>query len=136
MPSGSASSNLVRVLLVDDNQAMLDRAAALLTPSCAIVDTVKDGQAALEAAKRLHPEVIVLDISMPGMTGLEVAARLRASGSDAAVVFLTVHDDEEFVAAASAAGGLGYVIKRKLGADLVYAVQEARAGRAFVSEIP
>jgi two-component system nitrate/nitrite response regulator NarL len=135
MPSGSGSSDPVRVLLVDDNEAMLDRAAAALAPACEIVGTVKDGLAALEAAKSLHPEVIVLDISMPGMTGFEVAARLRASGSDAAVVFLTVHNDEEFVTAATAAGGLGYVIKRKLGADLMVAVQEARAGRAFVSEI-
>ncbi len=135
MPSSGASSDPVRVLIVDDNQAMLDRVATVLAPGCAIVASAKDGLAALEAARAHQPEVIVLDISMPGMNGFEVAARLRRQGSTAAVVFLTVHDDEEFLSAANAVGGIGYVVKRKLGSDLMFAVQEARAGRPFASEI-
>jgi DNA-binding NarL/FixJ family response regulator len=125
----------VRVLLVDDNEAMLNRVAAVLTPGCEVVGAVSDGPSAIRAAETLQPEVIVLDISMPGMTGLEVASRLRATGSTAALVFLTVHDDEEFLLAAKAAGGIGYVIKRRLGTDLLHAVQEAQAGRSFVSAI-
>ncbi len=135
MPSSNILSEAVRVLLVDDNEAMLNRVAAVLTPQCDVVGAVSDGAAALRAVESLHPEVVVLDVSMPGMTGLEVASRLRESGSTAAVVFLTVHDDEEFVMAAKAAGGIGYVVKRRLGSDLLHAVEEARAGRAFVSQI-
>jgi DNA-binding NarL/FixJ family response regulator len=122
-----------RVLLVDDNEAMLVRAAAALTPGCEVVGTARDGPAALNAAQTLKPDVIVLDISMPGMTGLEVAARLRECGSNTAVVFLTVHDDDAFVEAAKAAGGTGYVVKMRLASDLMLAVQEARDGRSFVS---
>ena len=48
-------------------------------------------------------------------------------------MFLTVHDDAEFVEAAQAAGGIGYVIKARLASDLLQAVREARAGRPFVS---
>jgi len=114
---------------------MLNRVAAVLTPGCEVVGAVSDGPSAIRAAETLQPEVIVLDISMPGMTGLEVASRLRATGSTAALVFLTVHDDEEFLLAAKAAGGIGYVIKRRLGTDLLHAVQEAQAGRSFVSAI-
>ena len=125
----------IRVLLADDSEAMLSRASAVLKPNCEIVGAVKDGQAALQAAAALHPDVIVLDISMPGMTGLEVAARLRKAGSTTPVVFLTVHDDEEFVQAATRAGGTGYVVKLRLAADLMPAVQEARAGRSFVSAL-
>ena len=136
MLSSNISSKPVRVLLVDDNEAMLNRVAAVLTPGCEVVGAVNDGSSAIRAAESLQPEVIVLDISMPGMTGLEVASRLRAEGSTAAVVFLTVHDDEEFLLAAKAAGGIGYVIKRRLGTDLLLAVQEASAGRSFVSAIP
>ena len=133
MRSNNTLSEPVRVLLVDDNEAMLNRVAAVLTPGCQVVGAVKDGPSAIRAVDTLRPEVIVLDISMPGMTGLEVASRLRASGSTAALVFLTVHDDEEFVLAAKAAGGMGYVIKRRLGTDLLHAVKEAQAGRSFVS---
>lgn len=135
MPSSAASPELTRVLLVDDSEAMLARATAALTPACTVVGAVRDGTQALEAAKTLRPDVIVLDISMPGMTGLEVASSLRAHGSTAAVVFLTVHDDEDFVLAARQAGGIGYVVKLRLALDLMHAVQEARAGRAFVSPI-
>lgn len=126
---------MTRVLLVDDSEIMLACATAALTPGCTVVGAVKDGRQALEAVRTLHPDVIVLDISMPGMTGLEVASRLRTDGSTAAVVFLTVHDDEDFVLAASQAGGIGYVVKPRLGSDLLHAVQEARAGRSFVSTL-
>jgi DNA-binding NarL/FixJ family response regulator len=135
MPSSTTSSEPARVLLVDDNKAMLVRAAAVLAPSCEVVGAVTDGPAALEAAEALRPEVIVLDISMSGMTGFEVAARLREAGSTAALVFLTVHHDEAFVLAARAAGGIGYVVKPRLASDLVFAVREARAGRPFISGI-
>jgi len=126
-------SEVVRVLLVDDNEEMLARSAAVLGSACEIVGAVRDGLAALEAAEALHPDVIVLDISMPGLTGLEVASRLHNRGSTAAVVFLTVHDESDVIRAANGVGGLGYVLKRRLASDLVFAVQEALAGRPFVS---
>jgi len=125
----------VRVLLGDDNEGMLTRAAALLSSACEVVGTVKDGPAALMAADALHPDVIVLDISMPGMSGFDVALRLREARSTAAVVFLTVHDDEEFVLRARAVGGIGYVVKPRLGSDLIRAVRDARAGQPFVSKM-
>jgi DNA-binding NarL/FixJ family response regulator len=121
------------VLLVDDNEAMLTRVAAVLAPGCDVVGAVKDGPAALQAVRTLGPDVIVLDISMPGMSGLDIALRLRRAGSKAAIVFLTVHEGDEFVHAAKKAGGIGYVIKPRLACDLMHAVQEASVGRPFVS---
>jgi DNA-binding NarL/FixJ family response regulator len=115
---------------------MLARASAVLTPGCTIVGTAREGPSALEAARNLEPDVIVLDISMPGMSGFELAARLRAAGSTAAIVFLSVHDDDEFVRAARAAGGIAYVVKPRLHSDLMRAGHEARAGRRFVSAMP
>jgi len=123
------------VLLVDDNKEILARTAAVLEPDCIIVGAVQDGLSALEAERTLHPDVIVLDISMPGMTGLEVATRLRTSGSRAAVVFLTVHNEDDVVLAAKAAGGIGYVLKPRLASDLMVAVREAQHGRPFVSTL-
>ncbi len=133
MPSSSTSCDLVRVLLVDDNEGILRRVAALLTPDCVIVGSASDGQSAVRAAEALRPDVIVLDISMPGMSGLEVASAVRRAGSTAAIVFLTVHDDDAFVRAAAETGALGYVFKARLASDLPTAVQEASAGRRFIS---
>ena len=131
----STSPEPVRVLLVDDSDSMIQRAAAILAPECVIVGTANNGADALDAIGTLRPDVVVLDISMPGLSGLQVASALRHQGSSAAVVFLTVHDDQDFVAAAQEAGGTGYVVKRRLASDLMLAVQEAHAGRSFVSAL-
>jgi len=119
------------VLLVDDNLATLARVSTALAPGCAIVGAMRDGPSALAAARDLTPDVIVLDISMPGMNGFELAARLRQLGSSAALVFLSVHDEQEFVMAARDVGALGYVQKPRLAIDLLHAVREAHAGRSF-----
>jgi DNA-binding NarL/FixJ family response regulator len=129
------ATDQARVLLVDDNQDILDRAAAILSPACTVVGAVKDGPAALKSVPALRPDVIVLDISMPGMSGLEVAGRLRRAGSMVPIVFLTIHDDEELVQAAQAAGGIGYVAKTMLPSDLIIAINEACAGRRYVSRL-
>lgn len=96
---------------------------------------VKDGPAALDAVRALRPDVVVLDLSMPGMSGLEVAGRLRRGGSTVPIVFLTIHDDEEIVQATQEAGGSGYVVKSLLPSDLSVAVNEACAGRRYVSRL-
>lgn len=121
------------VLLVDDNETVLSRSKAALSARCVVLGTARDGHSALEAAAALRPAVIVLDISMPGMDGFELARRLRAAGSTARLVFLTVHDEEELILAARNAGAIGYVLKSRLSADLEVAVCEAGAGRPFQS---
>jgi DNA-binding NarL/FixJ family response regulator len=135
MQSSITLSEHPRVLLVDDNPTMIARARSVLSHGCEIVGAARDGQAALDAAASLTPEVVVLDISMPGMSGLEVASRLKSAGSTAAIVFLTVHEDEAVFRAAVAAGGLGYVVKSKLASDLEQAVIAASEGRPFSSTI-
>jgi DNA-binding NarL/FixJ family response regulator len=132
-PSDGGTPARPRVLLVDDNAAMLDRAAMILAGTCTIVGTAREGRSAIAAAAELTPDVIVLDISMPGMNGFEVAAALRHAGSTAAVVFLTVHQEDDFFSVARGAGGLGYVIKPRLVTDLVEAVLSVNDGRPYAS---
>ena len=135
-PSAKSSSKghtLVRVLLADDSPPMLQAARRILEPEFQIVGTVDDGEAVLEATRTLKPDVLILDISMGVMSGLEAARLLTRIGSKAKIVFLTVHDDQEFVEEAFSAGAVGYVIKPRLGTDLPVAVREALIGHTFVS---
>ena len=123
----------VRVLLADDQQEMLDTISRLMDGKFEIIGAVADGQCVLEAASRMAPDLVVLDISMPIMNGLQAAARLQESGSQAKVVILTVHNDPDYLQAAFSAGARAYVLKSRLGTDLLPAIQEVLHGRTFVS---
>jgi DNA-binding NarL/FixJ family response regulator len=120
-------------LLADDHEDFLAVAARLLAEEFEVVNKVGDGQALLGEAARLEPDVLVLDISMPVLSGIEAARRLQAAGCRARIIFLTVHDDPDYVRAAFAAGALGYVVKCRLASDLLFALREVLAGRSFVS---
>jgi DNA-binding NarL/FixJ family response regulator len=121
------------VLLADDHEEFLAAVVRHLEPHFEVVRTVGNGQALLEEAARLKPDLIVLDISMPVLNGLETARRLRTLGSPARIVFLTVHADRDYVQAAFAAGALGYVLKSELASDLLSCLREALVGHPFVS---
>ncbi|HET7909576.1 MAG TPA: response regulator transcription factor [Nitrospira sp.] len=130
---GREDHRFVRVLLADDSPSMLQAARRILEPEFEIVGTVDDGQAALEATESLKPDILILDISMAVMNGFEAARLLTRLGCKAKIVFLTVHKDVEFVEEAFLAGAVGYVIKPRLGTDLLVAVREALIGHTFVS---
>ena len=81
----------------------------------------------------MEPDVLVVDISMPVINGLEAARILKKTGCKSKIVFLTAHDDADFINAAQAAGGLGYVLKQQMATDLPVAVKSAMAGKTFIS---
>jgi len=122
-----------RVLLADDHSAVLAQTINLLIGMFDIVGSVGNGPDLIKAAAQLDPDVVVLDITMSGIDGIEAARQLQRDGCRAKLVFLTVHDDLDYVQAALQAGGSAYVVKSRLASDLVTAVREALAGRRFVS---
>jgi DNA-binding NarL/FixJ family response regulator len=123
----------VRVLVADDHSAVLKSTVRLLSRYYDVVGTVSDGRALLEAAGAMEPDVLVLDISMPLITGIEAVRILKKSGSKAKIVFLTVHEDPDFVRAARAVGALGYVVKQRMSSDLPEAIKRAVEGKSFIS---
>jgi len=124
-----------RVVLADDNQAILKSVSQLLVSDFEVVATVSDGQAAFDAVVALRPQAIVLDISMRGSSGLEAATRLSALTDPPRIVFLTVHESRDFVAAARQAGASGYVFKRNAGSDLVRVLKQVLSGRLVFPEL-
>ena len=114
-----------RVLVADDHRAVLDRVSDHLSRDFDIVATVQDGQGAFDAAVALRPDVVVLDISMPGKSGLDVARLLAALPNPPPIVFFTMHDDPDFVAAAAGVGAAGYVLKRNMLTELADVVWHA-----------
>ena len=121
------------VLLADDHEGFRAVIVRHLEPHVEVVRTVDNGEALLEEAVRLDPDVIVLDISMPGLNGIETARKLSAIGLPARIVFLTVQADPAYVDVALGTGALGYVLKSDLASDLIPCLREALVGRLFVS---
>jgi DNA-binding NarL/FixJ family response regulator len=120
-----------RILVADDHEEVRNTIVRLLKRRFEVLAAVGDGPEFLEAVARLKPDLCVLDISMPKMSGIEVARRLKQDDAKIRIVFLTLHDDLDFRAAAIATGAEGYVTKAKMGGDLLLAVREVLAGRRF-----
>jgi DNA-binding NarL/FixJ family response regulator len=123
----------LRVLVADDHKAMLDSLVRMLSGEFEVVAAVGDGGSVVTEAQRVHPDLLVLDISMPVIGGIAAADRLKAAGSIAKVVFVTMHHDREFVQEAAALGVVGFVVKDRLVSDLMPAIHSVLAGRSFVS---
>jgi DNA-binding NarL/FixJ family response regulator len=124
-----------RILLADDHRAILERAWDLLRVSFDVVAITDNGEDLIKEANRLNPDVIVADITMPIVNGIEAARELREAGSSAKFVFLTVHQQSEFLEACRSEGALGYVLKSRMHTDLIPAIEQALAGKQFISPV-
>jgi DNA-binding NarL/FixJ family response regulator len=120
-------------LIAEDHPAMRAMVTSLLQRDFDVVAIVANGEAAVEAANNLLPDVLVLDVSMPILNGTDAARRLKLQGCKAKIVFLSVSCDVDQVTACFAAGGVAYVSKTRMDIDLVYAITEVLAGREFLS---
>ena len=123
-----------RVLLADDHEANQARVRSILGEDFDVVGAVSNGRDAVLEVQRLDPDVLVIDISMPVLDGLQAVSKLRARKCRTKFIFLTVHEDSDFIAAAFSAGASGYVTKSHVTTDLVPAIHEALEGRTFVSQ--
>ena len=133
MSLSEGKNGSVRVVVADDNKQMREKVVQLLQAHFDVVGSAADGRAALEMIKVLEPELLILDISMPLLCGLDVAEELAKQGSKVRVIFLTVHEDPDFLKAALETGASGYVVKSHMVTDLMPAVTSASQGRIFVS---
>jgi len=121
------------VLLADDHRMFAEGIKGILAAEFELVGVVEDGQALLEAAKRLKPDVVVADITMPRLNGIDATARLKQIDDRMRVVLLTMHPEVAFVRRAFDAGASGYVIKHSAPDELIAAIRAALMGKTFVT---
>jgi DNA-binding NarL/FixJ family response regulator len=124
-----------KVLLADDHAIVAEGLATLLKDHFDLLETVGDGSALIDAARKLRPDVIVTDIAMPVLSGLEALRRLKAMRSEAKVIFLTMHADAQLATEAFRAGASGYVLKQSAGEELIAAIQEVLKGRTYLTPL-
>ncbi len=128
---------MIRVLVVDDQGLVRAGFRMILEaqPDVEVVGEAVDGLEAVEAARRLRPDVVLMDIRMPRLDGLEATRRLAGPGASnpVKVLILTTFDLDEYVYEALRAGASGFLLKDVRREDLVAAVRVVAAGEALLA---
>lgn len=127
---------MIRVLLADDHLVLRDGLRRCLDGAgLTVVGDVGDGPEALRVCEERAPDVVLLDVSLPGLDGIETTRRLRAGGSRAAVVILTMYGDATTRREAVRAGAAAYLTKDCTTEELVGVIRRVAAGeRVLVPE--
>lgn len=121
----------IRLLIVDDHtvvrhglKLMLDLKAGI-----EVVGEARDGEAAIDLAGKLNPDVILMDLEMPGMGGLEAIARIHSRDAQVRILVLTSFTDSQKIAAAIKNGAAGYILKDSSPGALVQAIRDVDRGK-------
>ena len=119
--------------LADDHPILAPAIGEYVAEAFQLVGTVRDGDALLEAAKTMNPDVIVADISMPGTDGLTAMKQIQKHLPHVRVILLTNYGDAELVRHALNAGASGFVLKTYVSTELVDAIRTVVDGGTYVS---
>jgi two-component system invasion response regulator UvrY len=128
---------VIRVLLADDHIIVRGGLRRILEESgdMEVVAEAAEGREALQQVHQTKPDGAVVDISMPGLDGLEVISQARHYYPKLPILILTMHEEEQYVVRAIAAGANGYITKRSAPEQLVKAVRKVYAGGRYLSDI-
>jgi DNA-binding NarL/FixJ family response regulator len=126
---------MLRILIADDHEIVRKGIRDIVEshPGWEQCGEAADGQEALELAIREKPDIAVLDVSLPKLNGVALARRLRKDCPNTRVLLFTMHDDDETVRSALAAGARGYVLKSDSGSNLEAAISALQANRLYFS---
>jgi len=126
---------VIRVVLADDQELVREGLRMMLDadPGIEVVGEASDGKQALDAARRLDPDVLLMDVRMPELDGIEATARLVRSGARTRVLVVTTFDLDEYVYRALKAGASGFLLKDATREQLVGAVRTVAAGEALLA---
>jgi DNA-binding NarL/FixJ family response regulator len=120
----------ISVMLVDDHMLVRRGFRLLLEedPGIRVVGEAGDGHEAVEAARRLKPNVIVMDFALPSMNGAVATRQILKEDPEALVLMLSMHAEPSYVVTCLDAGARGYLLKNAMDLELVQAVKRVAAG--------
>ena len=125
---------IIKVLIAEDQTLMRQglRTILELENGFEVVGEAADGQAAVERALALRPDVVLMDVQMPQLNGVEATARLSELQPSARVIILTTFDYDEYVFDGMKAGARGYLLKDTPANELLAAIRRVHAGESIV----
>jgi two-component system, NarL family, response regulator DegU len=127
-------SNQIRVLIAEDQTLMRQGLKTILDleEGFEVIGEASDGQAAVERALALRPDVVLMDVQMPRMTGVEATNQLTSALPSARVIILTTFDYDEYVFEGIKAGARGYLLKDTPAEELLAAIRRVHAGESII----
>ena len=124
----------IRLMLADDHRMLREGLRRSMTDQgFDIVGEARDGDEAIRLAEELEPEVILMDVTMPEVDGVEATRQIKINHPQIRIVMLTMHADQEVLAAAIRAGASGYLVKDCSTDEIANAVRMAASGETALS---
>jgi two-component system, NarL family, response regulator NreC len=125
----------IRCVLADDHTLLRDGVRRLLeeTSDFAVVGEAADASEALKQVIEFRPDLVLLDISMPGMSSFEAARLIEEHCKETRIVFLTMHEDQEYLTQALRSGASGYLLKDTPAPILLQALRNVHRGERSLS---
>lgn len=128
-----SSTDTCRIVIADDHAMFRQGLKHTIDgkSGIVIVGEACDGRELLDLMEKMDVDIVIVDISMPGLKGLEAAREIQRNYPDVKVLFLTMHNDMEYLRQAIAVGAEGYVLKEKMDTELFPAIQAIRDGGVY-----
>jgi two-component system response regulator NreC len=125
----------IRTLLTDDHTLFRQGIKTLLSaiPDLEVVGEAANAADAVTQAAELRPDVVLMDVSMPGLSSFEATRQIRKGRPETKVLFLTMYDDDDYLAESMEAGASGYLLKDSPAEQLVSAIGEVHRGGSYLS---
>ena len=121
-------------VVIDDHPGTLRVASEIMQTEFELLAASSNSEAACDIVTMFHPDIAVLDIAMPAKDGFEIARQMRQRHLPTQIIFLTAVEDNDYASAARDMGA-SYVLKRRMGIDLVIAAKDAMEGKLFSSPV-
>jgi len=125
----------IRVLLTDDHTLFRQAIRTLLTaePDIEVVGEAPGAAESVHLAQQLKPDVVLMDIGMPGMSSFEATRQIRRDRAETRVLFLSMYDDEDYLAECVEIGASGFVLKDSPAEQLLTGIREVHRGGSYLS---
>ena len=122
----------IRVVLVDDHFVVRNGIKTLIDGTeIEIIGEASNGVEAVDAVKRLSPDVVLMDIAMPQMNGLDATEIISKQYKNSKSLILSMYDNEEYILSAVEAGALGYLLKDAPREEILTAIRTVANGEKY-----
>jgi len=133
--SETAAESKIRCVIADDHALVRQGIRRLLQDEndVEVIGEAGDAAEALKSVMELRPDILLMDVGMPGFSSFEAARIIQRDLPGTRVVFLTMHEDQDYVMQGLQAGASGYLLKDTPAAKLISVLRDVHQGGKFVS---